>query len=83
MNEFTKEELQIIHLDMTAYISSTPMLSESPSHRVLRDKVEFLIDNYKDDPWNSKRIAQSHLSEAENLIGHAMILLGMRKDDDE
>ena len=46
MNDFTKEELQIIHLDMTAYINRTPMLNESPSHKALRDKVESMIDNY-------------------------------------
>jgi hypothetical protein len=46
MTDFTKEELQIIHLDMTVYINRTPMLAESPSHRALRDKVEAMIDNY-------------------------------------
>jgi len=51
MNEFTKEELQIIHLDMTTYVNRTPMLSESPSHKALRDKVEFMIDNYCEHDW--------------------------------
>ncbi len=49
MNDFTKEELQIIHLDMTTYINRTPMLNESPSHKALRDKVESMIDNYQDE----------------------------------
>jgi hypothetical protein len=46
MNDFTKEELQIIHLDMTTYVNRTTILTESPSHKVLRDKVESMIDNY-------------------------------------
>ncbi len=51
MNEFTKDELQIIHLDMTTYINRTPILNESPSHKALRDKVEGMIDNYCDHEW--------------------------------
>jgi hypothetical protein len=46
MNDFTKEDIQIIHLDMTTYINRTPMLNESPSYKALRDKVEGMIDNY-------------------------------------
>jgi len=46
MNDFTKDELQIIHLDMTAYIHRTTILAESPSHRALRDKVQSMIDDY-------------------------------------
>lgn len=48
MNDFTKEELQIIHLDMTIYAEKTKLLKESPSHKALRDKVEAMIDNYCD-----------------------------------
>ena len=46
MNDFTKEELQIIHLDMTTYVNRTPMLKESPSHKELRDKIQSMIDDY-------------------------------------
>lgn len=46
MNDFTKEELQIIHLDMTIYAKKTHLLKESPSHQALRDKVQSMIDNY-------------------------------------
>lgn len=53
MNEFTKEELQIIALDMNTYIRRTPMLRESPSHKALRDKVESMIDNYCQHEWEN------------------------------
>lgn len=46
MNDFTKEELQIIHLDMTIYAEKTKLLKESPSHKALRDKIQTMIDNY-------------------------------------
>lgn len=46
MNDFTKEELQIIHLDMTIYAEKTHLLKESPSHKALRDKIQSMIDNY-------------------------------------
>jgi len=46
MNDFTKEELQIIHLDMTIYAEKTKLLKESPSHKALRDKVQRMIDNH-------------------------------------
>jgi len=46
MNDFTKEELLIIHLDMCTYVEQNKILKESPSHRALRDKVESMIDNY-------------------------------------
>lgn len=51
MSDFTKEELQIIHLDMTSYINRTPMLNESPSHKSLRDKIQSMIDNYCEHEW--------------------------------
>lgn len=46
MNKFTKEELQIISLDMHSYINRTTLLGESPSHKELREKVDSMIDNY-------------------------------------
>jgi len=46
MNEFTLIELQIISLDMHTYINRTPMLSEPPIHKELREKIDGMIDNY-------------------------------------
>ncbi len=46
MNDFTKDELQIIHLDMTIYAEKTKLLKESPSHKALRDKLQSMIENY-------------------------------------
>lgn len=51
MNDFTKTELQIIHIDMTVYCNSMYPLKESPSHKVLRDKIENMIDNYCKHSW--------------------------------
>ena len=45
MNQFTKDELLIIHLDMTIYAQKTKLLKESPSHKALRDKIHSMIDN--------------------------------------
>lgn len=47
MYDFTKEELQIIHLDMTIYAEKTHLLKESPSHKSLRAKIQAMIDNYQ------------------------------------
>jgi len=46
----TREELQIILLDMEAYISRTNILAESESHKALRQKIESMIDNYCEHP---------------------------------
>lgn len=46
MCDFTKEELQIMLLDMNVYINTTKILAESPSHKRLREKLEHMIDNY-------------------------------------
>jgi len=51
MNNFTKDELQIIHLDMCSYVARYPMLNESESHEQLRFKVKSMIDNYCDHTW--------------------------------
>ena len=56
MNDFTKEELQIILLDMNTYIRITKILKESPSHKDLRGKVESMIDNYCDDKYNGNHM---------------------------
>ncbi len=44
MNDFTKEELQIILLDMDTYIGKSTILKESPSHRRLRLKIQAMIE---------------------------------------
>lgn len=46
MNDFTKEELQIIHLDMTTYVNNAKPLKESPGHKELRGKIGLMIDKY-------------------------------------
>ena len=46
MNEFTKDELQIILLDMDTYIRQNKILKESPIHKELRLKIQAMIDNY-------------------------------------
>lgn len=52
MNDFTKEELQIILLDMDTYINiNKSILKESPSHGQLRLKIQSMIDNYCEHEW--------------------------------
>lgn len=46
MNDFTKDELQIILLDMDTYIRQNKILKESPIHKELRLKLKAMIDNY-------------------------------------
>lgn len=46
MNDFTKEELQIILLDMDINIKKAPPLKLSPIYVELRNKVESIIENY-------------------------------------
>lgn len=46
MNDFTKDEWQIILLDMDTYILNSNPLTESPTHLELRNKIQSLIDNY-------------------------------------
>ena len=45
MNDFTKEELQILLLDMQTY-ANHEILKESPIYESLRLKLERLIDDY-------------------------------------
>lgn len=52
MNDFTKEELQIIHLDINKEINKhRGILKPSPFLLSLRDKVEKMIENYCDHEW--------------------------------
>ena len=45
---FTKDELQIFLLDMNITINKAAPLTPSPSYLALRDKVEYLVDNYSE-----------------------------------
>lgn len=48
MNDFTKEELLILHLELSITIEAAKIL-KVPSHVIaLRDKLQSLIDNYPD-----------------------------------
>ncbi len=51
MNDFTKEELRIILLDMNINIIKTTVLTVSKSYVDLRNKVESMIDNYCEHEW--------------------------------
>ncbi len=46
MNHFTKEELQIILLDMQTYINKSGVLKVPIHHLELADKIQFMIENY-------------------------------------
>ena len=56
MNEFTKDELQIILLEMNIVIQRTKKegaLQISPIFFELREKIQSMIDNYCDHMWTS------------------------------
>lgn len=46
MNDFTRDELEIILLDMACHAEKSPALKESPIHFELRNKIRTMIDNY-------------------------------------
>jgi predicted methyltransferase len=46
MNDFTKEELEIIHLDICVYLNKSKLLKPPQHHIDLKDKVREMIDNY-------------------------------------
>ncbi len=49
MNNFTKDELSILHLDVNTEINKHKgILKPSPSHLALRDKLEKMIEDYND-----------------------------------
>lgn len=77
MNDFTKEELMQI---ADAILYSELFESRKECLIPIRAKIMLMIENYKIDPWNTKKIAESHLREAESLISHAMCLLGMKEE---
>lgn len=47
MNDFTKEELQILLLEMNISINRHKgLLKVAPSYKDLKDKIQSMIDNY-------------------------------------
>jgi len=80
MNDFTKDELEVIQWEINTAINKLNMASLScDKHSALIKKVQSMIDNYRDH--NAKWIAKAHLTEAESLIHHAKCLLGMDSDE--
>lgn len=72
MNDFTKEELEIIN----GYVKEINRKYESTDEMdAIAVKIQFMIDNH--ESFSAKKIAQSHLNEASSLIYHAMSLLGL------
>lgn len=76
MNYFTKEELEkldeVLHLYWYGEKSEISISIEN--------KIQSMIDNYKEDLWNTRKIASSHLNEATSLISHAICLLGLEDE---
>jgi hypothetical protein len=78
MNDFTKDEL----IEIAEYCNWEPLsLGHSDFRKNLWLKLQYMIDNYRVDVWNRKKIAESHLQEASSLISHAMGILEMEKDE--
>lgn len=53
MNEFTKEELQILLLEMKIYIYKSEPLKAAKSYVELKDKLESMVDNYCEHEWEN------------------------------
>ena len=51
MNDFTKDELEVILLDMTCIAEKNRQLKEAPFHLEIRNKLQSLIDNYCEHEW--------------------------------
>lgn len=77
MNIFTKEELDSLLNCVDVYIGGDTLIKHH--YREIGAKLQSLIDNYREYPWDSRKIAESHLREAESLISHAMCLLDMKE----
>ena len=56
MNDFTKDELQIILLDMDTNILKAPPLRVADMYLQLRDKVDAMIDDYCEHEWRMSGI---------------------------
>lgn len=54
MNEFTKEELEQLSIDMTANILKFGRNGCSEEYIALRDKIQSMIDNYCDHEWDDQ-----------------------------
>lgn len=67
MNDFTKEELEIM-----------AKILDGSKHVELWSKISSMIAFCS--PFDVRRIAQSHLREAHSLISHAMVLMGMENE---
>lgn len=80
MSEFTKDELQIILLDMDTYIRQNKILKESPIHKELRLKIQSMIDNYCDHETN---IMSNQERERKFKIYHEQILPKYDNDPDK
>jgi len=82
MNDFTKEELKLLFGGLQLWMEE--ILYENEDDRCFRNnlykKMKSMIDNYREDPWDRRKIAESHLREAESLISHAMCLLDMKEE---
>jgi hypothetical protein len=74
MNDFTKEELQLLFL---SYSNSSFCIDKDKDH--FYKKLQSMTDNYCTS-FDTKKIAESHLTAATSLIGHTMQLLGMRDE---
>jgi len=56
MNNFTKDELEIINLDICESINRFTALKPAQSHLDLKSKVQSMIDNYCDHTAELKEI---------------------------
>lgn len=76
MNNFTMDELT----DLLFCVKDHTGYQGDSIHENLIKKIQSRIDNYRDDPWKTRKIAESHLREAESLISHARCLLDMKEE---
>lgn len=84
MNDFTKDELTYLHDSVVRSViefSNKNLETVSDAFKQLTKKLEFMIDNYQEDPWHRKKIVESHLKDSMSLISHAMCLLGMKEEE--
>lgn len=80
MNNFTQEELILIACWSGNRCDEVGIKEAKDEGTIaLSHKIQDMIDNYREYPWDSRKIAESHLREAESLISHAMCLLDMKE----
>lgn len=82
MNDFTKEELKLLFGGLKLWMEEILYENEDDRRFInnLYMKIQAMIDNYYESPWNTRKIAKSHLKEASSLIHHAMELLEMNDE---